>query len=223
MLDAAKDDFEYWMDDATRGLHPDAVRVIAAEMLATYESAREEALAAGMNDAEALEAAIQSLGDAKEARKDFRKSYPTWREAWLASSGLHNYVGAAAQVFTVGFFGWLFAETVLGLHSGDEQWSAVTSLKMLMPTGMIAMFAMSAIARLTMRRPSTAARLLSRAPLALFILPTLVWGVYGTVTQGSVIAYVFAIAYCVGFFWRVPLHWENIYRKTRRLAEASAM
>lgn len=222
MLGAAKDDFEYWMDDATRGLHPDALAVIGAEMLATYESAREEALAAGMNDAEALEAAMQSLGDAKEARKDFRKSYPTWREAWLASSGLHNYVGAAAQVFTVGLFGWLFAETVLGLHSGDEQWSTVAFLKMLMPTGMIAVFAMSAIARLTMRWPSPAARLLSRAPLALFILPALIWAVYGTVTQGSVIAYTITIACFVGSSWRTPVYWEGLYRRTRRLAEATS-
>lgn len=76
---------ETWLVAATCRLTRDSVARVRGEMWAHYESAREEALVGGATVDEAHAAALASLGDPKEANKEYQKVHVTIAENGLLS------------------------------------------------------------------------------------------------------------------------------------------
>lgn len=74
---------ERWLDRATKGLSLDSCWQVLAEIRAHYESACEDALAAGASEEESDRAAVASLGDAASANRAYRKVLLTSADATL--------------------------------------------------------------------------------------------------------------------------------------------
>ena len=82
---------ETWLKDATQGLGHWAKHRIETEITAHYEKAYQVALGKGHAEEDAKVVALESLGDAEEARARFRKTELTEKEEaklskWLAQS-----------------------------------------------------------------------------------------------------------------------------------------
>ncbi|MBX7258142.1 MAG: permease prefix domain 1-containing protein [Candidatus Hydrogenedentes bacterium] len=75
-----------WIETATRGLCVEARERIAAEVRRHVCEAVAEFEAPGQSPEEALTAAIRQLGDAKSARRGFKRTNLTKREARIVSS-----------------------------------------------------------------------------------------------------------------------------------------
>lgn len=123
---------ERWMDRASKGLSLDSRRQVWAEIRAHYESACEEALAAGAGEQEADRAAVESLGDAAAANRAYRKVLLTSADAALLRetgcsilSGSRGWpwllpaliVIAAIRFFATGdaYFGWTLLTGASGM------------------------------------------------------------------------------------------------------------
>lgn len=74
---------EHWLERATKGLSSDSGRQVWTEIRAHYESACQEALAAGASEEESDRAAVVSLGDPAAANRGYRKVLLTSAEARL--------------------------------------------------------------------------------------------------------------------------------------------
>lgn len=73
-----------WLRVATRGLCPDAVTRVRAEIADHYQSALESAAAAGVDGREAERCAVAALGDACTANRQYRRVLlTTWQDVLL--------------------------------------------------------------------------------------------------------------------------------------------
>ena len=77
---------EAWLRKATRGLCPEAVDRVSREIKEHYLAAVEERMADGTEWVSAEASALKTLGSARAARRRFKVSDLTWRQAWIASS-----------------------------------------------------------------------------------------------------------------------------------------
>lgn len=77
------DTIESWLDTATCGLAKDGAARVREEMVAHYESARDEALADGAPAEEADRVALAALGSAKAAKRANREVHVTAWESRL--------------------------------------------------------------------------------------------------------------------------------------------
>jgi hypothetical protein len=75
-----------WLARATRQLSADSAAQVRAEIAQHYESAREDALATGVNTDEADRSAVTSLGDPRAANSQYREVLITRSEAKLLRS-----------------------------------------------------------------------------------------------------------------------------------------
>lgn len=73
------DSIEAWLDVATSGLAKESEARVRDEIQAHFDSSHEEALANGAADEQANTAALAALGDAKKARRAYKRTYVT---AW---------------------------------------------------------------------------------------------------------------------------------------------
>jgi hypothetical protein len=69
--------FDAWMDDATRGLCDFAKGQVREEYEDHFAAAYEDLRAEGLGDKEAEEEAVETLGDAREVRRQLREVYFT--------------------------------------------------------------------------------------------------------------------------------------------------
>ncbi|MBI5092057.1 MAG: hypothetical protein HZB26_06380 [Candidatus Hydrogenedentes bacterium] len=77
-------DVYHWIDEATRGLCEEACARVTREILGHYEDAVADALQSGQTEDEARAVAMESLGSAKAAGREYRRTYLTAKEAkWL--------------------------------------------------------------------------------------------------------------------------------------------
>lgn len=75
-----------WLRQATHHLAHDSAAQVRTEIQQHYESAREDAIAAGATPAEADRSALTALGDAKTANRQYRRVLLTRSEARLLRS-----------------------------------------------------------------------------------------------------------------------------------------
>lgn len=66
---------DQWLEDATRGLCEEAKGRVRAEVTEHYRDGYESGRAEGKTPMQAHAAAMAALGDARKARREFRKSY----------------------------------------------------------------------------------------------------------------------------------------------------
>ena len=78
---------ESWMKQATRGLARESASQVQSEIQQHYQSAREAAIAGGATTAEAENAALSALGDAKTVNCQYRQVLLTSAEARVLREG----------------------------------------------------------------------------------------------------------------------------------------
>jgi hypothetical protein len=122
---------EIWLGHATKRLSHDSRQQVWAEIRAHYESACEEALAAGASEEESDRTAVTSLGDAAAANRAYRKVLLTSAEAALLREtryglgcGSRRWLWllptliliAAIRFFATGdaYFGWMLLTGAAG-------------------------------------------------------------------------------------------------------------
>jgi hypothetical protein len=74
-------ELENWLARATRGLASESVARVRSEILEHYQLAREAALTGGVASDQAAAVALNALGDAREANRQYRHVLLTAREA----------------------------------------------------------------------------------------------------------------------------------------------
>ena len=79
--------FETWLTQATRHLSRDAAAQVRSEIREHYDAARENAMERGSSSEEADRVALEALGDAKAANRQYRKVMLTSGEARLLREG----------------------------------------------------------------------------------------------------------------------------------------
>ena len=79
--------FETWLTQATRHLSRDAAAQVRSEIREHYDAARENAMERGSSSEEADRLALEALGDAKAANRQYRKVMLTSGEARLLREG----------------------------------------------------------------------------------------------------------------------------------------
>ena len=123
--------FDAWLDQATRGLCDFAKTQVREEYEDHYRGAYEDLREEGLDEHEAAETAVQSLGDAREVRKQIRKIYLTWLEekhlGWIASSreGIRSNRTSVPQSVTSrnAILAWQVAESgIFGAVFGGMLW-----------------------------------------------------------------------------------------------------
>jgi hypothetical protein len=117
-----------WLDTATRKLSTDSAARVREEIREHFESAREEAVAAGVTADSACLSALASLGDAKTVNRRYRRVLVTAWEATLLEraecadrSWYFSRVGLVARLFVWGaflFFGVAQENPMLVLVAG---------------------------------------------------------------------------------------------------------
>jgi hypothetical protein len=123
---------EDWLDQATKGLSSNSREQVWTEIRAHYESACEEALAAGASEEQSDRAAVVSLGDAAAANRAYRKVLLTSADARLLResscallSGARRWLWllptliliAGIRFFATGdsYFGWTLVTGATGM------------------------------------------------------------------------------------------------------------
>ncbi len=79
--------FETWLGQATRHLSRDSAAQVRSEIREHYDAARENAVERGVGDDEADRLALEALGDAKAANRQYRKVMLTSGEARVLREG----------------------------------------------------------------------------------------------------------------------------------------
>lgn len=80
-------EFETWLAQATRHLSRDASAQVRIEIREHYDAARENAMERGSNCEEAARVALEALGDARTANRQYRKVLLTAGEARVLREG----------------------------------------------------------------------------------------------------------------------------------------
>jgi hypothetical protein len=127
---------EEWLRVATRGLCPDAVTRVRAEIADHHKSTFESAVAAGVDAAEAERRAVAALGDARTANRQYRRVLLTIWQDLLFSNMLSpptHLAGFSTNQVRVGrlLATILLLEAVaglLGISLLQQSWPYVTAL-----------------------------------------------------------------------------------------------
>ena len=94
---------ELWLNQATRRLCRDSAAKVRSEILAHYESSREDAVAKGASLDDAARLALAALGDSRAANRQYRKVLLTSGEARV----LRNAEWEGQAICAAPFLKWL--------------------------------------------------------------------------------------------------------------------
>ena len=95
---------ETWLKDATQGLGHWAKHRIETEITAHYEKAYQVALGKGHAEEDAKVVALESLGDAEEARARFKKTHLSMREERHLNSYMNMFKYRVAYLSLMAFY-----------------------------------------------------------------------------------------------------------------------